>query len=112
MKLGTLENFSGGRARVGMVEETLEGRANDRCACLTNGDKRNMQDDSGNRRSDADVRYLAQAASRFVVPAGVSVGGNLQKKDEGKQRQGERKRLRQSSGCSAYSLHPIPFSLF
>jgi hypothetical protein len=73
-----------------VTEETLcrnqsAGRPN-----FSDGDQRNTEYDSGNDWNSTNMRGLAQAAGGFILATSVPVWGDLQKKNEGKQRQGER----------------------
>jgi hypothetical protein len=53
---------------------------------FTKIEENRVQQDRGNRRSYANVGYLADAAGGFVMPVGVGVGGDLQEKEKRKQR--------------------------
>ncbi|MGB2663985.1 MAG: hypothetical protein WAK48_08285 [Candidatus Acidiferrum sp.] len=93
-----------------MAEETLcrnqsVGRRN-----VSDGDQRNTEYDSGNDWYSTDMGGLAQAAGGFILAVAVSVRGDLQEENEGKQRQGKRQGPRQAagpiSGLMSQNLHP------
>jgi hypothetical protein len=53
---------------------------------FTKIEKKRVQQDGGNRRSYANVGYLANPAGSFVMPVGVGVRDDLQKEEKRKQR--------------------------